>query len=62
MRESTHARWHKSSYSTPTGDNCVEAARLADGVGVRDSKAPAVELLLTPGQWTALIGHLRARS
>ncbi|MEV4254335.1 DUF397 domain-containing protein [Spirillospora sp. NPDC049652] len=34
--------WRKSSYSSPSGGECVEVARLAsDAVGLRDSKTPA---------------------
>lgn len=44
-------RWRKSSYSASDG-NCVEVGR---GVGVRDSKAPSVELLLTAAQWTTFL-------
>jgi len=33
--------WHKSSYSSTPGGNCVEVAVMADGgVAVRDSKDP----------------------
>ncbi|MFV2171806.1 DUF397 domain-containing protein [Actinomadura sp. LOL_016] len=33
--------WRKSSHSgTQAGSDCVEVAALADGIGVRDSKAP----------------------
>ncbi|WP_433462768.1 DUF397 domain-containing protein [Spirillospora sp. CA-128828] len=33
--------WRKSSRSGGVNDNaCVEVARLGDGIGVRDSKAP----------------------
>jgi hypothetical protein len=31
--------WRKSSYSNPSG-NCVEAAELAGGVALRDSRFP----------------------
>ncbi|RAS69866.1 uncharacterized protein DUF397 [Lentzea atacamensis] len=44
-------RWRKSSYSASDG-NCVEVGR---GVGVRDSKAPSVELPLTSHQWTSFL-------
>lgn len=36
--------WRKSSYSGgggSGGQDCVEVARLSEGIGIRDSKAPA---------------------
>ena len=49
-------RWRKSSYSGSDG-NCVEVGR---GVGVRDSKAPSVELALTAHQWTRLLSLIKS--
>lgn len=50
-------RWIKSSYSGPTGGNCVEVAFLADGdVAVRNSRhrqAPA--LVFTRTEWAAFV-------
>jgi hypothetical protein len=45
----SRAEWHKSSYSSQSG-NCVEVARNLPGlVAVRDSKAPdAPNLLVSP--------------
>ncbi|GAA2457637.1 DUF397 domain-containing protein [Actinomadura vinacea] len=39
--------WRKSSHSGGGGGatDCVEMARLADGIGVRDSKNPAGPVL-----------------
>ncbi len=48
-------RWRKSSYSANDG-NCVEVGR---GVGIRDSKAPSVELPLTAHQWTRFLRLIR---
>ncbi|GGU14274.1 DUF397 domain-containing protein [Lentzea flava] len=48
-------RWRKSSYSAES--NCVEVGR---GVGIRDSKAPSVELPLTAHQWTLLLRLVRS--
>ena len=48
--------WRKSSYSGSDG-NCVEVGR---GVGIRDSKAPAVELPLSDRQWGALLNLVKA--
>ncbi|RDI31965.1 DUF397 domain-containing protein [Lentzea flaviverrucosa] len=47
--------WRKSSYSA-TDTNCVEVGR---GVGIRDSKAPSVELPLTAHQWAPLLRLVR---
>lgn len=53
------ARWVKSSYSGPTGGNCVEVARLGDGlVAVRDSRRTAGPALVFPvREWRAFIGQ-----
>lgn len=53
--------WRKSSHSTAVDDNaCVELARFAGAVGVRDSKHPELgHLALRPGQFSALVEHLR---
>jgi hypothetical protein len=53
------ATWRKSSYSTANSE-CVEVARTADAVGVRDSKnATGPMLTLAPNGWSALIDTLR---
>jgi hypothetical protein len=53
--------WVKSSYSGPTGGNCVEVAFLADGeVAVRNSRdldGPA--LIFTSGEWDAFLAGAR---
>nr|WP_034486094.1 DUF397 domain-containing protein [Actinomadura oligospora] len=48
--------WRKSSYSTATGEDCVEVAALPDHqAGLRDSKDPeGPRLSLTPADWQAL--------
>jgi hypothetical protein len=47
----------KSTYSGPTGGNCVEFAHLRDGqVAVRNSRHPAgPALVFTPGEWDAFL-------
>ena len=46
--------WRKSSYSDGAGGECVEVARAADVVGVRDSKnAAGPALVLGPSSWDA---------
>ncbi len=34
------ATWHKNSYSTGGGNNCVEVAVIPGSVAIRDSKNP----------------------
>lgn len=47
--------WRKSSYSNPSG-NCVEAAVLADGVAVRNSRFPdGPALVFTEAEWAAFL-------
>ncbi|GLZ28262.1 hypothetical protein Lesp02_04520 [Lentzea sp. NBRC 105346] len=43
--------WRKSSYCA-TGGDCVEVGR---GVGIRDSKAPAVHIPVGAEAWTAFL-------
>ncbi len=52
------ARWAKSSRSGPTGGNCVEVARLDDGlVAVRNSRYPSGPALVFTGpEWAAFVG------
>jgi hypothetical protein len=54
------ARWVKSSYSGPTGGNCVEVAGLGDGlVAVRDSRRTTGPALVFPVRaWCAFIGQV----
>jgi hypothetical protein len=51
------AAWVKSSYSGPTGGNCVELAHLPGGdVAVRHSRAPGgPALVFTPAEWDAFL-------
>ena len=51
------AAWVKSSYSGPTGGNCVELAHLPGGdVAVRHSRAPrGLALVFTPAEWDAFL-------
>lgn len=53
--------WHKSSYSSDQGGNCVEVRNLDDRRAVRDSKNQAGAVLtFTPAQWSAFTTRLRA--
>ena len=49
------AAWVKSSYSGPTGGNCVEVAFLTDGdVAMRNSRHPdGPALVFTRAEWDA---------
>jgi uncharacterized protein DUF397 len=49
--------WIKSSYSGPTGGNCVEVAFQADGgIAVRNSRDPqGAALVFTPAEWDAFL-------
>ncbi len=55
------ASWIKSSYSGPTGGNCVEVAFLADGgVAMRNSRHPdGPALVFTRAEWDAFLGGAR---
>jgi hypothetical protein len=51
--------WRKSSFSMSNG-HCLEAARLAGGIGVRDSKATdGLVLRFGSGAWSAFVTELR---
>ncbi len=51
--------WRKSSYSSPDG-NCVEAAMLADGVAVRNSRFPdGPALIFTDAEWEAFVRGIK---
>lgn len=57
-------RFVKSSFSSQTGGNCVEVARLADGRrAVRDSKDRdgGVQIYRSE-EWAAFIAAIRSRS
>jgi hypothetical protein len=53
------ARWRKASYSNPSG-NCVEAAGLAGGVALRDSRSPdGPALVFANATWDAFIRRVK---
>ena len=55
------AAWVKSSYSGPTGGNCVELAHLPGGdVAVRHSRHPlGLALVFTAAEWDAFLAGAR---
>ena len=57
-RRDRGVRWIKSSYSGPTGGNCVEVAFLPDGdVAVRNSRHPdGPALVFSKTEWEAFLG------
>ncbi|MGM0352336.1 MULTISPECIES: DUF397 domain-containing protein [Streptomyces] len=53
-------RWFKSSYSGGAGGECVEIAPSLSTVHIRDSKAPAHDILtVRPSTWSAFLGLAR---
>jgi hypothetical protein len=59
----SQAIWRKSSYSSSTGQNCVEVAiNLPDIIAVRDSKDPGgPTLLMSATAWRRFIVHTTRR-
>lgn len=57
----TGMTWIKSSYSGPTGGNCVEVAFPGGGeVALRNSRRPdGPALVFTKSEWEALLGGAR---
>ncbi|MDQ0580803.1 DUF397 domain-containing protein [Streptomyces rishiriensis] len=50
--------WFKSSYSSGSGDNCVEVATRPARVHVRDSKdRTGPQLALSPAAWADFVAH-----
>jgi hypothetical protein len=57
----SRARWRKSRWSTPQGQNCVEVATNLHGlVAVRDSKDPdGPTLTMGSHEWTAFVRSVK---
>ncbi|GGP49464.1 DUF397 domain-containing protein [Saccharothrix coeruleofusca] len=51
--------FRRSSYSTESGNNCVEVARTGVGVAVRDSKAPECRFGVTPAGFGRFVAAAR---
>ena len=58
----SHAIWRKSSYSSSTGQNCIEVATNLSGmVAIRDSKnLDGPGLLIPDAEWRAFVRGLKA--
>ncbi|MEC4018099.1 DUF397 domain-containing protein [Streptomyces sp. H27-D2] len=54
--------WQKSSFSGNQGPNCVEVARDADAVLLRESDEPRAVLALTPARLGAFVSGVKAGS
>ena len=57
----SHALWRKSTYSSSTGQNCVEVATNIPGiVAVRDSKDPdGPQLIVSASEWNTFAAGIR---
>lgn len=54
----TELAWFKSSYSSGSGDSCVEVATAPGVVHVRDSKdEQSPELTLSPTSWSHFLSY-----
>lgn len=52
-------QWQKSSFSGGEGADCVEVARTAPAVQLRESDDPRTVITVTPAQLAALIGAIK---
>jgi hypothetical protein len=63
MTHTSFEGWHKSSYSSGEGENCVEQGldRAVGAVGVRDTKIGAASpvLAFTGGSWEAFLADIK---
>jgi hypothetical protein len=52
----TFTQWHKSSYSNPNGNECVEVSFSDNAVGIRDSHRPhGAVLAVGQAEWTSFL-------
>jgi hypothetical protein len=55
------AAWRKSSHSNPSG-NCLEAAEVAGGVALRDSRFPdGPTMVFTVATWDAFLRGVKGQ-
>ncbi|MET9076463.1 DUF397 domain-containing protein [Streptomyces sp. NPDC004232] len=58
MSSVSELAWFKSSYSSASGDNCIEVAVRPATVHIRDSKAKEGPVLgLSPAAWSDFVGY-----
>ncbi|MEU8968896.1 DUF397 domain-containing protein [Streptomyces monashensis] len=56
MSSTSELAWFKSSYSSGSGDNCIEIATSPTTIHIRDSKAKEGPVLgLSPAAWSAFV-------
>jgi hypothetical protein len=53
------AHWFKSSYSSDSGNACIEVADLGPHVGIRDSKDTGRRPVTVPADaWAVFVAHV----
>jgi hypothetical protein len=61
VQDRSRAVWRRSSYSSSTGGNCVEVARVDAARLVRDSKNPhGATLTFDTRVWKALVTQIKS--
>lgn len=59
--DTTFTQWHKSSYSSIEGVECVEVSFSSNAVGMRDSHHPhGTALAFDHGEWTTFLNGITA--
>ncbi|MGW3658105.1 DUF397 domain-containing protein [Streptomyces sp. NPDC005151] len=54
----TELTWFKSSYSSGSGDSCVEVAMAFEAIRIRDSKVEdGPQLAVTSTSWTHFLSY-----
>lgn len=62
MDLTSRTAWRKSSYSSSSGDNCVEVGHTGPQIAVRDTKNPDGPRLAIPAQtWQAFTRRVQDR-
>jgi len=56
----TEIRWQKSSFSGGGGEQCVEVARSAEGILLRESDDPRVVTRTSRDKFAALVQGIKA--